>query len=53
MQTFKLSDSVSEIKSKIYDRIKPIFEKAINGKISKEWINENILLFIKTNSPEI
>ena len=51
MQTFKLSDSILEIKTQIYNRIRPIFKNGINGTIDDDWINKNLLLFIKDNTP--
>jgi hypothetical protein len=46
---FKLSDTVLEIKMKLYEKMKHMF--TVKDEINEEWVNENIIVWIKDNTP--
>jgi hypothetical protein len=46
---FKLTETVLEIKMKLYEKTKHMY--TVEDEINEEWVNENILLYIKDNTP--
>ena len=44
----KLSDSIMDIKRKIYNRCAPMFA---DSEVDEEWLHSNIILMIKDNTP--
>jgi hypothetical protein len=49
-----LSESMMDIKKKIFKRIRCIFKTPKNGgDFDDEWINKNLILHIKDNTPDI
>ena len=47
-QVFKLTDTILDIKTKIYERCAPMFD---DTDVDEEWINTNLVLQIKDNTP--
>ena len=54
-QDFNLTDTIIEMKKKVYERVKGAFKQdqcpEDNEVEAEEWINKNILLNIKDNTP--
>jgi len=56
-QDFNLTDTIIEMKKKVYERVKGVFKQdqcpEENEAEAEEWINKNIVLNIKDNTPFI
>jgi hypothetical protein len=48
-----MSDSMLDLKKKMFKRIQLIFKKPKSGQFDDEWINRNLILQIKDNCPEM
>ena len=49
-QVFKMSDSILDIKTKIYERCAPMFAET---EVNEDWINTNIILMHKDSTPSM